>query len=249
MPPPLDILVVDDEQNMRSTLAEILAESGYSTRTASTGEEAVELCRQLTFRLVLMDVRMQGIDGFEAFRRIRHHCKRSQIALMSAYADDELEGEALRAGVRVCLRKPLEIDVVMSLITEVTSTSVLCVGPVGADQRALHQAIVAAGFRVTFVSSLDEARDVTRQIAYDLAVVDAGAEDAQTVRAHAAGALPRCDAVLLKQDLLDSVAPDPDPQRRLVEALLSELERTTRVRLGIRSADAPAVRASGFPSP
>ena len=65
------ILIVDDERNMRTTLADILAEEGYEVSTAESGEKAIKICRQTSFDTVLMDVRMPGIDGVEAFRRIR----------------------------------------------------------------------------------------------------------------------------------------------------------------------------------
>lgn len=62
------ILVVDDEPSMRKTVAAILRAEGYSVDVAASGEEAVELCSRSGYAVVLMDVRMPGIDGVEAFR-------------------------------------------------------------------------------------------------------------------------------------------------------------------------------------
>ena len=67
------VLIVDDEANMRKTLAEILRDEGYQVTTAASGEEAIRLCQTNRFEAVLMDVRMPGIDGVEAFRQIRRH--------------------------------------------------------------------------------------------------------------------------------------------------------------------------------
>ena len=57
------ILVVDDEANMRTTLADILGDEGYEIDTAVDGLSAVEMCEQKSYDVVLLDVRMPGIDA------------------------------------------------------------------------------------------------------------------------------------------------------------------------------------------
>ena len=84
------ILIVDDEMNMRRTLAAILSDEGYEVATAATGEEAVDLCSREQFGIVLMDVRMPGIDGVEAFRQIRRHREGVRVILMSAFCVEHL---------------------------------------------------------------------------------------------------------------------------------------------------------------
>lgn len=110
------ILVVDDEKNIRVTLADILAEQGYEVRTARTGERAVKLCSRQPFDVVLLDVRMPGIDGVEAFRRIRAKRSDIRVIMMSAYSIEELRREALAAGALGFVRKPLDVDSLVALI-------------------------------------------------------------------------------------------------------------------------------------
>jgi PAS domain S-box-containing protein len=112
------VLVVDDEKNMRTTLAEILRDEGYRVYTAETGEKAVRMCGRQDIDVVLMDVRMPGIDGVEAFRRIRQQRQGVRVIMMSAYSVDELEKVALAEGAVAFLRKPLQIDSVVKLIGE-----------------------------------------------------------------------------------------------------------------------------------
>lgn len=169
-----DVLVVDDDENMRRTLSEILEEDGYSSRCVATGEEAVELCRSHTFRLVLMDMRMPGIDGLEAFRQIRQHCRRAQVVLMTAYSHTELERTALAAGFLAVLPKPLNLEAVSRVIAEVTSTTVLNISP-ATSPPAWRESALKAGFRVSSSESLTEATELVRQISFDAIVLDAAA--------------------------------------------------------------------------
>jgi two-component system response regulator HydG len=113
---PTRILVVDDEKNIRTTLADILSEKGYEVSTAGTGERAVKLCSKRVFDVVLLDVRMPGIDGVEAFRRIRAIRREVRVILMSAYSIDEMRREALAAGALAFMRKPLDLERLARLI-------------------------------------------------------------------------------------------------------------------------------------
>ncbi len=101
------VLVVDDERNQRATLADILADEGFDVVTAETGEKAVRLFQEEGFDAVLMDVRLPGIDGIEAARRIRQSHD-PLVILMSAYRVETLEAEALQGGARAFLRKPID---------------------------------------------------------------------------------------------------------------------------------------------
>jgi CheY-like chemotaxis protein len=172
-----DLLIVDDDHNMRSTLAAILAEDGLDVRVAASGEEAVALCLDQAFRLILMDVRMPGIDGVEACRRIRSKSRRSQIVIMSAQAESEMERLALRAGVLGFLRKPLDVESVIKLIGEATSRLIVHVGPIGPGARRLQQALSDARVRSTFVGTIDEALALIEQIHYDALVLDLEGND------------------------------------------------------------------------
>ena len=65
------VLVVDDEVNLRSTLADILEDEGYEVDTAESAEQALESCAQTAYDVVIMDMRMPGLSGVEAMQTLR----------------------------------------------------------------------------------------------------------------------------------------------------------------------------------
>ncbi len=166
------ILVVDDERNMRDTLAEILEADGYQVETADSGEAAVERCDQRTFDVVLMDVRMPGINGVEAFRRIRSHNPTARVILMSAYTIDDLRRVALEEGAAALLPKPLDLDTVVRLIDRVQDTSILLVGDDTETQESISNALTDQGFRVHCAHTPAAALDIAGQIHFDVVFIE-----------------------------------------------------------------------------
>jgi len=171
-PPGRRVLVVDDEPNMRSTLAEILESEGYDVETAESGEDAVSRCSDDPFDIVLMDVRMQGIDGVEAFRRIREHNRDARVVLMSAYTVDDLRRVALEEGAAALLPKPLNLDTVTRLIDRVEDTAVLVVGDDASADNAIVNALHEHGCRVHRSRTPAEAIDLAGQIHFDIVFIE-----------------------------------------------------------------------------
>jgi len=166
------ILIVDDEENMRKTLADILIDEGYSVSTVATGEEAVELCSKVPHETILMDVRMPGIDGVEAFRQIRRHKEGIRVILMSAYSIDALKEAALDEGAIAFLSKPLDLDKVVSLINEVKDTAILVVENNEHTAKLLGTNLKEQGYRVTIAKSSHDALELVEQIRFDLIFLD-----------------------------------------------------------------------------
>lgn len=162
------VLIVDDEENMRKTLAEILRDEGYQVTTAATGEEAVRLCQRRNFEAVLMDVRMPGIDGVEAFRQIRRHHEGVRVILMSAYSIESLKEAALDDGAIAFLPKPLDLDRVIDLVAEARDTAILVVEHEEETAAALQKGLRERGYRVTITKDPLDALELVEQIQFDL---------------------------------------------------------------------------------
>jgi len=167
------VLIVDDEPNMRKTLADILHDEGYEVSTAASGEEAVEMCSGEGYDIVLLDVRMPGIDGVEAFRQIRRHQENVRVIMMSAYSVDELKEAALDEGAIAFLSKPLDVERVVKLIGEVKDTAILVVESEEPTASTLHAALKQQGYRVTVTKRPHDALELAEQIRFDLIFIDA----------------------------------------------------------------------------
>ena len=166
------VLIVDDETNMRKTLADILRDEGYQVTAAATGEEAVELCSNAGYDIVLMDVRMPGMDGVEAFREIRRHQEGVRVILMSAYGLESLKQAALDEGAVAFLAKPLDLQQTVKLIGEVKDTAILVVEDDESVSAPLQIQLKQQGYRVTVTKSPHDALELVEQIRFDLIFVD-----------------------------------------------------------------------------
>jgi response regulator NasT len=109
------LLVVDDDPLILVTLARGLRRVGYDVVEAQSGEEAVEVFRQAPFHLGIFDLRMPGISGIEAARRINSEARLPFIVL-SAYDEAKVVDEAAEAGALGYLVKPVEVRQVVPTI-------------------------------------------------------------------------------------------------------------------------------------
>lgn len=100
-------LVVDDNEFLVRTLSDILRLSGWEVTPASSGSAAVKEVMAHEYDVVLMDIKMPGINGVDAFRAMRAVRPGLHVVLMSAYTAPELIAEAEREGVVGVMSKPV----------------------------------------------------------------------------------------------------------------------------------------------
>jgi DNA-binding NarL/FixJ family response regulator len=112
------VLIADDHDLVRTGIGRMLADVGdiAVVGEATSGEEAVSLCRQLQPDVVLMDVRMPGIGGLEATRRIIAHHPAIKVIAVSAYEDDLYCSRFLQAGASGYVAKGAPFDDVVKAI-------------------------------------------------------------------------------------------------------------------------------------
>jgi two-component system response regulator HydG len=100
------ILVVDDQRNMRTTLAIMLRGAGYEVDEADSGEKGAELGGSGAYDLVITDLRMGGASGIEVLREVKKSYALTEVIVMTAYGTIESAVEAMRLGAHDYLQKP-----------------------------------------------------------------------------------------------------------------------------------------------
>lgn len=109
------ILIVDDEISIRMGIREFAEYQGYDVTGASNGREALELCRQQDFDLIIMDIMMPEMDGYEAYRRIRE-IKEIPALMLSAKGEEYDKLQGFEAGIDDYVVKPFSIKELMARV-------------------------------------------------------------------------------------------------------------------------------------
>ncbi|MBS3899801.1 MAG: response regulator [Dethiobacter sp.] len=110
------IMVVDDRWGIRKLLSEVLQGVGYQVVTASSGKEALELMKEHTVDLILLDMKMSGMDGLETLTLLKKVRPQTVVLIMTAYEEVEGLKEASRRGAAGYISKPFDIEEIKALI-------------------------------------------------------------------------------------------------------------------------------------
>ena len=104
------ILIVDDEQGIRAALGQLLEFEGFDVRTAANAVDGLSEYGRFHPHLVFMDVKMAGIDGLEALRKLREQDPNAVVVMISGHATIQTAVEATQRGAYDILEKPLDTD-------------------------------------------------------------------------------------------------------------------------------------------
>jgi len=112
------VLIVDDDDQLRISFAKLLKEEGYDIQTAPTGEAGIEAVKQHVPDLMIMDVRLPGMNGLEAFGAIRKIDSTLPVIIMTAFGTTDTAIEATKLGAFDYILKPFDIPAVLKLIEQ-----------------------------------------------------------------------------------------------------------------------------------
>jgi len=115
-PPRARLLLVDDEPDLLSTLAEILEHHGYAVVSTLEGEEAVQIAALFEPNVVVTDYSLPDIDGVTAIHRIREQRPRMRAILVSGYIPGEARKRALAEQIDAIMEKPVSVPELLSEI-------------------------------------------------------------------------------------------------------------------------------------
>ena len=128
------ILIVDDDEGSRKSLALILGEKGYDVEMAETGREAIEKNQKRSFDVALLDVRLPDVGGIELLTLLRETHPNTMVIMVTAYASVETARQALNEGASAYITKPLDMNEVLARVREALEKQHLV-----AENRRLYQ--------------------------------------------------------------------------------------------------------------
>lgn len=190
------VLIADDNPVMLLVLRQSLQRAGYAVEEASSGTEAVDMAAHHAYDAIVLDVRMPGLDGFEATHAIREELPGHDvpIILMSAKRDNAALDEGLDAGADDFLQKPFLAHDITERIEELRDHSADATEAADVDAREFHAALTGEGGRYP-AGTLEvhdnpvHAADTAERLApYEPRHVDAAGS--HTSEAEADGAVP-----------------------------------------------------------
>ncbi|SNC64020.1 Response regulator receiver domain-containing protein [Hymenobacter gelipurpurascens] len=125
MPTPPHILIVDDEPNIVMSLEFLMRKSGYGVSIARNGTEALEALDRTNFDVVLLDVMMPDVDGYQVCRHLRQlpNRSRTRVIFLSAKSKDADIQKGYEVGADLYIPKPFSTRQLMSTIKELISTA------------------------------------------------------------------------------------------------------------------------------
>src|SRR5688500_13554986 len=104
------VLIVDDEPNIRWVLQEALERAGYTAASAGSGDEALDKLGSLPADLVILDLKLKGMDGLSTLRHIHARWPGVVVLILTAYGTVATAVEAMQAGASDYLRKPFDVE-------------------------------------------------------------------------------------------------------------------------------------------
>lgn len=104
------VLIVDDQYGIRILLYEVLGREGYRTYQAANGKQALEIVKRESPHLVILDMKIPGMDGIEILKHIKQINKDIKVIMMTAYGELDMIKEATQLGALTHFTKPFDID-------------------------------------------------------------------------------------------------------------------------------------------
>lgn len=106
----MKIMLVDDEERFLQTSQKMIAKRGYEVLTAASGAECLKKLEEEPVHVVILDVKMPGMDGIETLKHIKQRFPLMEVIMLTGHANTESAVEGMKLGATDYLAKPIEIE-------------------------------------------------------------------------------------------------------------------------------------------
>jgi DNA-binding NtrC family response regulator len=112
------ILIVDDDENIRTTLSAILEDEGYAVDLAATGHEAIDMSQKTAYNIALLDIRLPDMEGVELLKLIKDNVPKMRKIMVTGYPSIQNAISALNRNADAYLIKPVNVETLLNMIKE-----------------------------------------------------------------------------------------------------------------------------------
>jgi len=168
------ILVVDDDKEFCTSMADILEVKGYEVESENSGAQAIAKVKEKSFDVILMDIKMPVMNGVEAFKQIKKISPKTAVIMVTAYSVEDLIKEALAEGAFGVLRKPLDIDKLIEQIelAKERGMLILITDDDPATRETFKDVLETKGYKVSTAATGEEAIEQSRERPDDILFID-----------------------------------------------------------------------------
>jgi DNA-binding NtrC family response regulator len=166
------ILVVDDNRSLAEALGDVFEAKGYLPVLAFDGLQALEKIKAEHFDCVLMDIRMPGLSGVDAFKEMKKLVPSTPVILMTAYSVQGLIEEARAEGVLAILQKPISPQKIFGIVDELKGLSSVLIADPDPDS-GLLKAFADQGVRVAVATTARDAINTAAEGNHDAVFLSA----------------------------------------------------------------------------
>ncbi|MDH3957440.1 MAG: sigma-54 dependent transcriptional regulator, partial [Desulfobacteraceae bacterium] len=139
------ILIIDDDDQLRKSFNKLLGEEGYHSKCAASGEAGLKLIQEEIPDLVILDMRLPGMNGFETFKGIHEMEPKLPVIIMTAFGTTDTAIEATKMGAFDYILKPFDIPEMLVVIKQALEASRFMRSPVDMDpipEKSFRDAII-----------------------------------------------------------------------------------------------------------
>ncbi|MBT3878712.1 MAG: response regulator [Candidatus Scalindua sp.] len=123
----ISILIVDDDADLGDSLSDILEAKGCRSKFVTSGKEALSIIKEEQFDAIFLDIKMPEMNGVETLNCIKKSSPLTSVVMITAYAEDKLVEEAMIEGALKILKKPLDLNKIMSFIEKLQRLKTLLI--------------------------------------------------------------------------------------------------------------------------
>jgi DNA-binding NtrC family response regulator len=186
------VMVVDDELAMRESLAGWLEKEGYAVKCAADGGESLEIMDRERQDLLLLDIKMPGMDGLELLKRIKSEHPETMVVMITAYGSIESAVQAMKSGAEDYLLKPFDPELLMMLMRKLVRHQTLLKENLSLKERLSEHERSGWGDLVADSPAMRRVLDLVEEVAHSdspvLITGETGVGKEMVARAlHAAG--------------------------------------------------------------